>query len=158
MNRSSVHEVDCTDSISLPNKLSVFLLIGSFLMQSFQFTNGLNLLSHYICFCSIPREDLDGALFWETRRLRYEIPMVKMSLMEYQVIISRTSQIQFQARDGGKKRNFVDKRDPIWEEPFTTRITLSWIGSKNFPANIFLEKRNGQRSGQPFMFGQKETY
>ena len=45
----SVHEVDCTDSISLHNKLSVFLFIGSFSMQSFQFINGLNLISHNIC-------------------------------------------------------------------------------------------------------------
>ena len=110
-------------------------------------------------FVSIPRGDLDGALFWETRRSRYEIPMVKISLPGYWNVISRTSQIQFQARYGGKRHNFVDKLDPIWERPFTTRITLSWLGSKNFPENIFfLEKRNGHRSGQPFMCGQKETY
>ena len=52
----SVRDVDCTDSISLHNKLSVFLFIGTFWMQSFQFTNGPNLLSHYICLCPFHEE------------------------------------------------------------------------------------------------------
>ena len=52
----SVHEVDCTDSISLHNKLSVFLFIGPFSLQSFLFTNGPNLLSHYICLCPFHEE------------------------------------------------------------------------------------------------------
>ena len=143
----------CTRSISLHNKLSVFLFVGSFSMQSFQFTNGPNLLSHYICLCPF-HEEISMELCFEKQEdqdMKYQ--WSKCHCLDIKTWFQGLPKFNF------KKRNFVDKLDPIWEKPFTTRITLSRMGSKKFPANIFfLEKRNGHRSGRPFMFGQKETY
>ena len=72
----SVHEVDSQQIVSFSLHRELFDAIFS-IHKWTQFDLTLNM------FVSIPRGDLDGALFWETTRSRCEIPMVKMSLPGY---------------------------------------------------------------------------